>query len=215
MTVHNVLPEEIVPAHEDLEFIIGKQSSDVAPLPAHENFDWLVGIFKFVMASPLRRLNGSRLDHSAIYLTQEKFREVGMDRMGPVLTVVLQNPDLAGSLLDFGIDPLSLITNPSAPGSSTNTSGSNRPSDTSDTSERCRSGGRLTIKCLQRLSPAICASDRLPIPIFEQPSAMSATATHGYFRIIFISSLLFEWRMLLDAKLRGSIACSAGFVYRT
>src|ERR1041384_2717730 len=104
MTMHDILAEKIVPAHEHLDFIVGKESRYVATLSTHENLDRNVGGFIFVMAAAFGRLNCFRCDHSAINFMQQEFGEVRVDRMRPILAVVSQDPNLAGSLFNFGID---------------------------------------------------------------------------------------------------------------
>src|SRR2546423_14140299 len=102
--MHHVLAEKILPAHKHLDFVVGKQSGYVAPLPAHENLDGNVGVFIFVVATARGRLNCFRRDKSSVYFMQQELGEVRMNRMRPILAVIPQDPNLAGSLFNFGID---------------------------------------------------------------------------------------------------------------
>src|SRR2546423_938840 len=102
--MHHVLAEKILPAHKHLDFVVGKQSGYVAPLPAHENLDGNVGVFIFVVATARGRLNCLRRDKSSVYFMQQEIGEVRVNRMRPILAVVSQNPDLSGSPFNFGID---------------------------------------------------------------------------------------------------------------
>src|SRR2546421_746910 len=104
VTMHHVLAEKILPAHKHFNFVVGKQSSYVATLSAHENLDGHFGVFIFVVATARGRLNCFRRDKSSVYFTQQELGEVRMNRMRPVLAVVSQNPDFSGSLFDFSVD---------------------------------------------------------------------------------------------------------------
>src|SRR5438552_18978385 len=107
MAVHYVPAVKIGPIHVDLDFIVGQQRSNIAPIAAHEN--WNLDVFAILRTRKIavRRMLGdfrSKRDKffsawivgcrclnffpvygPTVYLLQNEFGEVGVYGMGPIL----------------------------------------------------------------------------------------------------------------------------------
>src|SRR5262245_49140434 len=104
MAVHHVLPKEIFPAHEDLHFVARQQRRYVAPGPAHKHWQHTLLHTKSLDYRLIRRLHMGGRKRLAVHLKDEKFREMRMDRMGPIVPSVAQSPDFGCALLDPSVD---------------------------------------------------------------------------------------------------------------
>src|SRR5436305_2926396 len=110
VAVHDVLAEEVRPAHDQLQLVAGQQDGHVAPPAAHE-FAHLgeaggVLFFQgFALGALVAEVRNILFPVGyAIDLQEQELDEVAVDGVRPVAPAVAEGPDLGAPLVDAGVD---------------------------------------------------------------------------------------------------------------
>src|SRR5437763_9648744 len=122
VTVHDVFAMKVFPAHKNLNLIIGQQRGDIAAAAAHESINGFsralesavaVGcchggrwnVHEFRAAPRVRNVAGLYLlwtNLCSIHLVKQKFGEMRVDGMRPVLAFVAEGPHFGAAFFDGG-----------------------------------------------------------------------------------------------------------------